>query len=219
MPMAYIDIIIFAIIAAFLFFKLKNTLGTRHGEEKERKTIFDTTANPSQNNPLKKEESAADLNPVMISGSPALTQIALKDPHFDENNFTQGAKMAFTSIVESFANGDIETLEPLLSPELTDSFENIIRQRQEKGHHHYTDIIQVKKAEIIDSSLQGNLAKITVSFEAEESRYVKDNNGVLIYGDPDQITVIHDIWTFQKDLKINNPNWILIKTQSKTNEN
>lgn len=220
MAIAYIDVIIFAIVAAFLFFKLRNTLGTRHGEERKRPTLFDKER--TESTPVQKtkhvdivvDDLSQQPTQTGVVESAILTQIALKDPSFDEREFIQGAKFAFEVIVESFAKGDKETLEPLLSAQLMDSFEKVIDRNIEKGHLVFTDIVQVKNAEIKDCTLNENIANITIKFTAEEIRYIKNKDGEILNGDPDQIHEIKDIWTFQKNLKSKNPNWTLVKTQS-----
>lgn len=220
MPLAYIDVIIFAIIAAFLFFKLRSTIGTRHGEERKRPTLFDEpkaedqSAGADKALTLEPPSRTQDIQPTGVIESAVLTQIALKDPSFDEREFIQGAKFAFEAIVEAFAKGDKETLDSLLSPQLMDSFEKVIDRNNEKGHVIFTDILNVKKAEIQDCTLDESIANITIKFIADEIRTVKNREGEIISGDPDQIHEIKDIWTFQKNLKSSNPNWTLIKTQS-----
>ncbi len=230
MPLAYIDVIIFGIIAVFLFLKLRNTIGTRHGEERKRPTLFDAPK-PEEKRPEKLGEKLGEKRdektivldtpssphqsqPKGIVESAVLTQIALKDPSFDERDFIQGAKFAFETIVEAFAKGDKETLDSLLSPQMMDSFEKVIDRNKEKGYVVFTDILNVKKAEIQDCKLDESIANITIKFTADEIRTVKNNAGDLLSGDPDQIHEIKDIWTFQKNLKSSNPNWTLVKTQS-----
>lgn len=219
-----IDIIIFAIIAVFLFFKLNNTLGTRHGEERDRKTIFDMpdeaiTADKKDDKDHSVFEKITD-KPTHIDRSleGVMTKISLADRYFTPDDFVKGAKGAFEIIVEAFARGDKETLEPLLSHELMDTFEATIDKRAKKGDVYFTDILNIKKADITDASLEKKAssmkASVTVRFVADETKYVKNKDGELIAGDPEGVSETIDIWTFEKDLGTHDPNWILIATAS-----
>lgn len=221
-----LDLLIFGGIALFLYFRYKGILGTKHGEERERKTIFDikkddkkSTASKSKDDAhLKDDSPMTPKDFIQSTGNKnidaTLTKISLKDRGFTPHDFINGAKYAFELIVEAFAKGDKETLEPLLSGELMDSFESVIDDRAEKGHILHTDIINVKKAEITEAGVFANKASVTVSFTAEEVKVMKNTDGEILMGDPDQIHEITDIWTFTKDLDTQDPNWILTATRT-----
>lgn len=217
-----LDLLIFGGIALFLYFRYKGILGTKHGDERERKTIFDVKKDEKPSKTAYTTPDQDKMTPqdfIQSTGNKnidaTLTKISLKDRSFTPHDFINGAKYAFEMIVEAFAKGDKETLEPLLSGELMDSFEAVIDDRAEKGHILHTDIINVKKADITEAGVFDNKASVTVSFTADEVKILKNTAGEVLLGDPDQIHEITDIWTFTKDLDTRDPNWILTATRTK----
>ncbi|MBK67628.1 MAG: translocase [Rickettsiales bacterium] len=219
MGFAGIDILIFIAVAVFLFFRLRDTLGTKTGSERKRHTLFDK--NEEKKETALDDGKVIDIKPKFENDAvknadkdtvSALTRIALGDPDFRPEEFLEGAKNAFEYIVENFASGDKEALEPLLSHELMDAFEAIIDERAKKDHVATTDILNVKKAEILRAFLNNDKAYITVRFVADETKYLEDEDGTLIEGDPEQIHEIKDIWTFERPIRNVDPNWILVET-------
>lgn len=216
MGFAFIDIIFFGIIAVVLFFRLRDTLGTRTGHEKKRPTVLDNIEKeniPEAIATIRNRIEAAQEIEETKDMQTALTKISLKDPQFTKESFLHGAKLAFEFIVEKFAEGDKSALEPLVSAELMDAFEGIIDARAEKGHMATTEILNVKKAEIKNAFIKKNTAYVTALFIADETRYTKDENGELISGDPNLVTETKDIWTFSRPLSSRDPNWTLVETK------
>ena len=60
--------------------------------------------------------------------------------------------------------------------------------------------------------MQGRDARVTVTFESEQSNAVKDADGNVTDGDPATIEKITDIWTFARDTRSRDPNWQLVET-------
>src|SRR3546814_1544591 len=129
------DILIFAMIAAFLVFRLRNVLGRRTGNEQQRPNPFSTgqrPAEPIQDNVVTlpgREAQEADAGAA--GGRHGLTQVRIADTSFDPRTFLEGAKAAFGMIVAAFAKGVTATLRPLLSDDLYDEFSGAIRDRLE----------------------------------------------------------------------------------------
>lgn len=217
MSLIFIDILVFALIAGFLFFRLKSVLGTRHGEEKKRGP-YAFEQSPIQDEQDDNVITVNQFEEKPLSLKETLTRMSFVDTSFHPKDFTRGAKHAFELIVESFAKGDVKTLEPLLTPELMDSFEQVIQERKKKGHVAHTDILHIKTCDIIEASINKDNALITVSFEADETRFIKDKDGNLISGDPDHVHQIKDVWTFSKNLRSRDPNWILVETRTDSKE-
>lgn len=221
MGFASLDILIFIVIAVFLFFRLRDTLGTKSGSERKRRTIFDIEkekpTSHKKNNTDKVIDWPVDAETKTLKHADketqsALTRIALGDRDFTPVDFLEGAKSAFEYIVENFADGNKDALEPLLSHELMDAFERVIDDRAEKGHVATTDILNVKSAEITKAFLNDDKAYITVKFVADETKFLKDQDGNLLDGDPEQIHEIKDVWTFERPIRNVDPNWILVET-------
>ena len=228
-----IDILIFAIIAAFLIHRLKSVLGTRHGQERERQNPFavEKLRSEEKNSLTAPQEKIVPLStPVApLAGVEAvidtsankdgrieqgLSDIVSADPHFEVNSFMSGAKYAFEMIVMAYARGDLDTLKPLLSPKLYKDFAAGIKARQSAGHTMEVTIHRIKQARIAQAHLGGTMAYITVDYDVEETSVTRDASGAVIDGDPDSIFGVEDIWTFTRDTRSHDPNWLLIETRA-----
>ena len=222
----HLDILIFAIIAAVLVYRLKSVLGTKHGEERPRPNPF---AAPGQ-----QKKPVVILKPVIKSGAktseteqlidPAankdgrinagLAEIAAVDQGFDAAKFMAGAKYAFEMIVTSYAKGDRAALKPLLSPKIYADFDHGIAARELLARVSTIEIHSIKEARIIEAHLGGTMAYITIDFSVEQTTVTRDNSGAVVEGNPDQRSTVEDIWTFTRDTRSADPNWILIETRS-----
>jgi predicted lipid-binding transport protein (Tim44 family) len=209
------DILIYAIVAAVMVFWLKNVIGTRHGEERERPNPFETKETPTT--PL-------DIKPIGDLGTPhthgndavdaGLVQIALADKSFDLNQFKENAGDAFTMIVLAFADGDRDTLKDLCNEAVYHAFENAIKERESKGEKVSTEIHAVRKVEIVAAGVEHKRnAYISILFTADETYVIEDDKGDIIAGHPDRVTEMTDKWTFSRDVKSGDPRWLLSKTE------
>jgi predicted lipid-binding transport protein (Tim44 family) len=217
----HLDILIFAVIAAFLIYRLKAVLGTRHGSERPRQNPFaakDAAARPPvalKPETLKKPplitDFAADKDGRIAAG---LGEIAAADHQFDVNSFMEGAKAAFETIVTAYSRGDRNALKPLLSPKLYNDFDAGIKAREGAGHISETMIHRIKAARIVEAHLGGTMAYITVDYDVEQTTVTRDKTGGVVEGNPDSISSIEDIWTFTRDIRSSDPNWILIETSA-----
>jgi predicted lipid-binding transport protein (Tim44 family) len=245
-PMGYLDIIIFAAIAGFLLFKLRNTFGQRSDDEPRRPNPFVTPApRPEEKRVEAREptrESARDQNfadtdetdavirpdparegtprslPVfkaapdsLIGGIEALRAV---DASFDEKTFLQGARAAFTMIVGAFAAGDLKTLKPLLSARVFGQFEQAVKQRIAQQQQQETKITALKDVDLVRAKLEGGRAMLTVQFVSEQINVLRDAAGAVIEGNPNKPEAIEDIWTFSRDPKSSDLNWVLVETRS-----
>ncbi|ABC24402.1 Tim44/TimA family putative adaptor protein [Rhodospirillum rubrum] len=209
----YIDIIFFAMIAAFLVLRLRSVLGRRTGEEQRRP------------DPFAQPESAQD-NVIDLSGRKAvagrpgdgtlaggLTQIQLTDPSFSPEGFLIGAKAAFEMILMAYAKGDKAVLKPLLAGEVFQNFSRAIDEREQADETMETDLVGFKSVEILRAGMDGQDALVTVKFVTEQVNSVRDKSDTVVDGNPNQVEEVTDIWTFRRDTVSNDPNWDLIATQ------
>ncbi|MFH1805724.1 MAG: Tim44/TimA family putative adaptor protein [Pseudomonadota bacterium] len=232
----FFDIILFALIAVFLVLRLRNVLGRRTGNEKQGPTdVFGRrqhddkadgpvapgdTANGSAGNDNVYRLPGSDAadgatEDVVPSGKAAiLAQIERADPSFNPQEFVGGARMAFEMIVELFAKGDKESLNPLLSPEVYKNFAQAIDARAEKGEYEETTLVGIKSAQIHDATLEGRTAYVTVRFVSEEVSVIRDSKGDVISGDPNQVIEAEDLWTFARNVQSSDPNWQLVATET-----
>lgn len=220
-----IDILIFAMIAAFLIYRLRSVLGRRTGEERRRPNPFvtpgpDHAAAPAGDNVVRladrpraedAEASGAAEPPSLAAG---LAQIRSADPKFDAAAFRHGAELAFRMIVEAFARGDTATLRPLVSDDLYDDFSRAIRDRIAAGEVHETRVEEVRQVDLLEARLEGRTASIAVKFVTSQVNVTRNEQGTVLDGDPATPTEIVDIWTFARNTKSTSPNWVLVETRT-----
>jgi predicted lipid-binding transport protein (Tim44 family) len=214
----YFDIILLALVAAFLVLRLRSVLGRRTGNERPAEPVRP---------PLVKREVGGDnvvsltdsaiKEPVATAAKPpgdGLSQIRAADPHFDPTAFLQGARGAFEMIVHAFAGGDTAALRPLLSDDVYERFAEAIRQRVAAKETQETNIVSIKSVEISGAELQGRTAFVTVKFVSEQVNVLRAADGAVIDGGPDQVIEKTDFWTFARNLRAQDPNWLLVATRS-----
>jgi predicted lipid-binding transport protein (Tim44 family) len=205
----YIDIIVIAMVAAFLVLRLRSVLGRRTGEEKQR---FDhPVARDNVVDLPGRTPAATEAADGTLAGG--LTRIRLADPSFDPNGFAEGARGAFEMILFAYAKGDKATLRPLLAGEVYQNFTRAIDEREAAGETMETDLVSVKSVEITEARMEGDDALVTVTFKTEQVNLIKDGSGTVVDGDPNTVEQVTDIWTFRRDTQSSDPNWELVATR------
>jgi len=190
----YIDIILLAMIAGFIFLRLRGILGKRTGFEGKLSEDF-------------KEE----FNKSVVKNNINKNQI------FDENaknDFIKGAKIAYETIIIDFSDNDNKLIEskPLLSKKMHDQFNEALQERSKRGHYAEITFIGVNSAIIKEHKKIDQFLKVTVDFVSEVITCVRDKEKKIISGDPKKIKKIHDTWVFSRDIRSANPNWQLVDT-------
>ncbi|MGQ9366285.1 Tim44/TimA family putative adaptor protein [Azospirillum sp. ST 5-10] len=217
----FIEIVIFAMIAAFLVYRLRSVLGRRNGEERQRPNPY--APRPDQGRPDnvvtmpgrprgQPSEPASPDEPLSLAA--AIAQIAGVDPNFDEKRFLQGARAAFEMIVDAFARGDTAALRPLLSDDVYENFARAIRERQAAGETLETRIESIEDADVAEARLDGRTALVSVKFVSHQVNVTRDANGAIVDGDPNTAVEVVDIWTFARDTRSRDPNWALVETRT-----
>lgn len=225
----YLDILIFALVAAFLIYRLNAALGTRQGDERPRQNPFAAPEKKPQalqapipfKSPQKKLQQTASLEQLIDAAANkdhrierGLEEITAADTSFEPIRFMAGAKYAFETIVNAYNNGDRATLRPLLSPKLYADFDAGIKAREEEGRVAETQIRHIKDTRIVEAHLGGTMAYITVDYNVEQTTVMRDKEGNLVEGDSGRISSVEDIWTFTRDTRASDPNWMLIQTST-----
>ena len=207
----FIDILIFAVIAVLLVLRLRSVLGQRTGyEEPQEKQAKESFADkPNAPIPFPK---AADRS-AKISGS-GLDVLGRADRQFNENEFIQGATAAFNMILTAFAEGDQTQLKRLLSYELFQSFMQTIHDRTAAKETLEITVNNIREVSILNVELADSVASITVHFHTTQTRIVCDENGDVMDGSDTEPREFIDIWTFERDLTLADPNWKLAETES-----
>ncbi|MBL45007.1 MAG: preprotein translocase subunit Tim44 [Sphingomonadaceae bacterium] len=213
-----IEIVILAMIAAFLGLRLYSVLGRRSEHEEEviphRFERGDTP--PPADNPPRQLRQPVVLRGVDDSRAPAneagVRAIASADPAFDLLGFLEGAKSAYGMILEAFWNGDKETLRELTDDDVYASFAGAIDAREEAGETLDNRLIRIEDASVHSAELDGRTARIAVLFVADIAAVTRDADGNVIAGSLDDAIESRDIWTFRRNIGASDPNWVLDET-------
>lgn len=201
----FLDIIILGLLALFLGFRLKNLLGDRSGYGEDVNNLETYNEKKPDNNNI------INLNKKKISGE-GLEVLKKGDPNFSEEEFIIGAKQAFKIIIEAFVDSDLEKLKSLIDYELLKSFTKSISEREARQEKQFVDIISIIKLDIVNISLNDNVASISIKIESEQIKYTIDKNDKIIDGNKDVSEIIKDKWVLERDISSNDPNWKLVET-------
>ena len=188
----YIDIILLAMIAGFIFLRLRGILGKRTGFEGKPPPQF--------------QEILKNIDPTLEKKH---------KENFDEKaqmEFLKGAKIAYETIITDFSDNDNKLIKskPLLSKKIHDQFNDALKERSNKGHFAEITFIGVNSADIKEHKKTNNILKVTVDFVAEVITCIKDKDKKIISGNPEKIKKIYDTWVFSRDTRSNSPNWQLV---------
>ena len=190
----YIDIILLAMIAGFIFLRLRGILGKKTGHEDNIEASF------AHDFPAKKNEYQK-----------------IDEDSFNEKakaDFLKGAQVAYESIVTSLSSGELKKIKTLLDKKIFNEFNEAKQKRKEKGLISETTFIGINSANIKNYNQINNMFEVTVDFVSEIISCVKDKEKKLVSGDPEKIKKVYDTWKFSRDIKSLNPNWLLIDTQA-----
>lgn len=219
--MELLQILFFAGLAVFIGVRLYMALGRpvgrsaeEHAREEAEKAEVREPAVPARDSNSSTDTVArhpATFSTVDIAESAydGLEAIADADPGFDAAEFVQGARAAYTMIAGAFAKGDVEALEPLLAPRVMTAYREAIETRAAKGETLSTEIERIKEARLQEASLNGPKAKIKVRFVAEIAHETRAADGSVVSGDLAALHPVAEIWSFERDVTSDNPNWRL----------
>lgn len=216
----FLDIILFAMVAAFLVYRLGTNLGKRTGHERRRDPFGpvgapkNAPAETAKDNivtlPDRGAEGPAEQTPLAAG----ITQIKVADPSFEPARFVDGARAAFEMIVAAFAAGDRETLRSFLSDTVYNNFASAIEAREQAGHTQETTLVGIDAVDILEARMDGRDAIVTIKYVSDQANVTRDAAGETIEGDPNAVVRVTDIWTFSRDTRSSDPNWTLIGTSS-----
>ncbi len=221
----FFDIILFAMIAAFLVLHLRSVLGRRDGDKGRHRGPFarslpeeqadeNVVHLPSARDAGADTEAAAVGDDAEGDRAAGFREIKAADRGFEPTEILSGARIAFELVLSAYASGDIEALKPLLSAEVLDNFAQPIREREAAGETMEHTLIGVKSADIVEAFLDGRTAHVTVKFVTDQANVTRDANGEVVDGDPSAVTEVTDFWTFARDTRSRDPNWTLVATRS-----
>ena len=227
--------IIFLALAVFIFLRLRSVLGQRTGSERppyDRAAPNVVQRTQDNNNVVPMPGAVIDQAPLAPSadvapadrwkgiaepGTPlaaGLDAIVAQDSSFDPRHFISGARGAYEMIVLAFANGDRRALKDLLSSEVYESFETVIKDREKHEQKTETRFVSIDKAELVSAEARDRAAQLTVRFVSQMISVTRDKTGAIVDGNPDKVADITDVWTFARDTSSRDPNWKLVGTGS-----
>jgi predicted lipid-binding transport protein (Tim44 family) len=148
-----------------------------------------------------------------VSLAQGLALIRQADPSFDEKGFQEGAKGAFAMIVGAFAQGDTATLRPLLADDVYDNFARAVRERQTAGETMETRVERFDEVDMLEARMDGGTAVVTIRFASQQVSVTRDAGGSIVDGDPARPVEVIDIWTFARNTRSRDPNWLLVETR------
>lgn len=217
MSNSIIQLLVLAGIAIFLILKLRNVLGTRDGFEgqpqpaplpsgKTRRDFEVIEGGP--------DRDITDHTPEGSDSAKALAAMKLVEPSFSVSGFLQGARGAYEMILTSFAKGEMDKIRPFLAPDVEQSFEAVLADRKARGLTVSSDFIGLRELALQSAQFDrsDNTAEITVRFVGELVSATRDNAGQVIEGDPKSARKQRDIWTFERKMGADDPNWQLVAT-------
>tara|TARA_Y100000389_G_C17313974_1_gene439463 strand:+ start:32 stop:628 length:597 start_codon:yes stop_codon:yes gene_type:complete len=190
----YIDIILLAMIAGFIFLRLRGILGKRTGFEGKVPSQFEKIINNTQ-----------------------LKEKTVQKENFDEKEqqeFLEGAKIAYETIITDFGDSDnkLTASKPLLSKKIFNQFNEALQDRDKRGHYAEITFIGVNLAKIKEHKKVDKILNVTVEFIGEVITCIKDKEEKIVSGDSEKIKKIYDTWIFSRDMTSKNPNWQLVET-------
>lgn len=218
-----VEIVILAMIAAFLGLRLYSVLGRRAEHEEEPiQGRFDNppgSARPPARPASDEAETFAPRLPPQMqypATSPlvdrGLREIAAADRRFDPFAFMDGARAAYAMVLEAFWRGDREELSHLCDASVRDSFAAAIDAREQAGETLENRLVRIEDSSIVSAGMDGRTARITVRFRSDIAAVTRDAQGNMIAGSLDDAIEAVDVWTFARSVNSGNPDWLLEET-------
>jgi predicted lipid-binding transport protein (Tim44 family) len=217
-----VEIVILAMIAAFLGLRLYSVLGRRAEHEEEIipgrfEAKPDASPSPAPRRPLDRQAEQPMPRPrelpASVSGAErGIREIATADRRFDVSNFLEGARGAYRMILEAFWRGDKEALAQLCDKDVYNSFVAAIDARNAAGEMLENRLVRLEEAAITSASYNAPVARITVRFTSDIAAVTRDSAGHVVAGSLDDAVEAHDIWTFSRNVNSPNPDWLLDET-------
>ena len=222
-------------IYTIIFLRLRSVLGQRTGSERPPydRAAPNVVQRTQDNNVVPMPGAVIDQSPlaptadvtppadrwkgIAEAGTPlaqGLDALVAQDSSFDPRHFLSGARSAYEMIVLAFANGDRRALKDLLSSEVYESFDAVIKDREKHEQKTETRFVSIDKAELVNAEARDRAAQLTVRFVSQMVSVTRDKTGAIVDGNADKVADITDVWTFARDTSSRDPNWKLVGTGS-----
>lgn len=223
----FLEIIFFALLSAYLFYRLWTIMGQETDEDIERRERYRRNVTEEEDNviPLKRKNNTTEDTPYenreeeyLLKGGvrESLKQLRVQEPEFDIKEFLEGAKAAYKMIIKAYSKGDTTTLKSLLTDNVFQQFKQAIKNQSEEGTVTKTNIERIDRADVDTIKIIEEEVRITVRYHSRQVIVTQKDSGEII-DNPAEISIpITDIWTFCRRLKDPNPNWYLMATASES---
>ena len=188
----FFDIVVFAVIAVFIIYRLRSVLGKRTGFQKNP-----TDQQFVKKQPIQKQEEAKI--PQLKENEQKLEIVYKKISSFDHKAFLEGAKKAFEIIITAFNKGDKETLKNLVSKDVLKAFEKAINEGLNNPNSQFYSLV----IDGIDNAKVEN-GKITIGVNFISEQILSDSE--------EDVVKNKDTWVFEKPENSNGPVWTLVST-------
>jgi predicted lipid-binding transport protein (Tim44 family) len=212
-----LTILLIASVAGFFLFRLYSVLGRRTGHERPPQEDYRLAPRPADET----VGAIPKLGPQPVYAAPdrpadpvaaGLFDISLSDRSFDKDQFLKGAQAAYEMILTAFAAGDRETLKPLLSDEVFAAFDGVIKSRETHKQKATLTLVGFSDVKTIAAALKASVAEITLAFASRLISATTDADGKVVEGDATAVQDVTDVWTFARDVRARDPNWVLVAT-------
>ena len=229
-----VNLILLVVVIA-VFYRLRSVLGMRNEEDDNtgrhdayrlNREAFDA-AKDAPKGPPQDTPPAGDAEPAGVSeparpfaeptddtpieAGKGLTLVREKDPDFDEGAFVEGARKLYEMILLDFAAGDLTGVKGFLGPDVLAGFEAAIHQREEAGEHLITEIHALARPVIEDAEYDNGVVRLSVRYSADLVSHVSGAGAEEHAPSPVRS---RDLWTFERHVQSDSPNWLLIATQT-----
>lgn len=209
-----VGIVLLAMVAVFLGLRLYAVLGKRTGHEQPYVAPLDT---PGSGAPVALDDARSQVpapadNVFEPTAAAGVRSIISADNSFDVARFLEGSKAAYRMILEAYWRGDEDALAPYVGEDVREAFAASIAERTTAGHTLENRLMNIESATIVSAQLENKVATVTVRFEADVSAVTRDADGTVIAGSLSDAVPTHDVWTFTRTIRAEDPNWILTDT-------
>jgi predicted lipid-binding transport protein (Tim44 family) len=212
-----ITIVILAMVAAFVALRLYTVLGRRTGAEQQ--PMVPTPADdrvvplvPRAMRDAAPEPVAVQDQSIGAGARDGLKAVVAADPSFDAGRFIEGAKSAYRQTLEAYWAGDEATLKTLADDDVRAAFAAGIAARAAEGHVVDNRLVSIERASIEEARMDGQVAVVTVRFDADIAAVTRDADGNVVAGSLTDAVPTHDLWTFSRHVRATDPNWLLVET-------
>ena len=211
---AFIEILVFGMVAAFLILRLRSVLGRRTDHERDQRSE-NRPAEAANNNP-RQDDKVVQLPGITRGNDPksrGIAEIQRADKNFDPEGFCVGARTAFELILSAYGSGDRDTLRQLTDDSVFQLLDSAMTEREEREETLESTLIRIRSTDVVGAEMRGTKALVTLKIQSEQINVTRDSEGHAIAGQHGVIDTISDVWTFTRDTSSADPNWLLSEIQ------